>query len=243
MRSAPPRSPSISLCAGEVLVEASGGQASPRASCRSARPEGEARALPASLFTRWPSADAALNGHSSSLAPKPITSLQNERVKAIRALEMRKVRKETGLFVAEGASLLVTARDHGFAPETLVYRAAEGGVAKGLVAWALQVGRGGLGGLGGRSRQARLQGQPAKPARRLPPALGATPRCGERGARPIRGSRWRRCVIPATWAPSSAPPMPSARRASSLSAPAAIPIRASACARPWAPFSRSRSCG
>jgi len=34
-------------------------------------------------------------------APKPITSLQNDRVKAIRALEMRKVRKETGLFVAD----------------------------------------------------------------------------------------------------------------------------------------------
>jgi TrmH family RNA methyltransferase len=45
-----------------------------------------------------------------TLAPKPITSLQNDRVKAIRALEMRKVRKETGLFVAEGAALLVTAR-------------------------------------------------------------------------------------------------------------------------------------
>ena len=54
---------------------------------------------------------------------KAITSLQNERVKAIRALEMRKVRKETGLFVAEGAALIVTAREHGFVPETLVYRA------------------------------------------------------------------------------------------------------------------------
>mgnify|MGYP001357088060 CR=1 FL=1 len=30
-------------------------------------------------------------------APKVITSLTNDRVKAIRALEMRKVRKETGL--------------------------------------------------------------------------------------------------------------------------------------------------
>ena len=40
-----------------------------------------------------------------------ITSLQNERVKLIRSLHMRKVRRETGLFVAEGASLLVTARD------------------------------------------------------------------------------------------------------------------------------------
>lgn len=75
-------------------------------------------------------------------AAKAITSLQNERVKAIRALEMRKVRKETGLFVAEGVSILVTARAHGFVPQTLVYRAgsAESGVARGLVAWALKEG-------------------------------------------------------------------------------------------------------
>ena len=75
-------------------------------------------------------------------APKPITSLQNDRVKAIRALEMRKVRKETGLFVAEGASILITARDNGFVPETLVYRAgsAASGVARGLVEWALKAG-------------------------------------------------------------------------------------------------------
>ncbi len=76
------------------------------------------------------------------LAPKSVTSLQNERVKAIRALEMRKVRKETGLFVAEGASILITAREHGFVPETLVYRAgsATSGPARGLVGWALKEG-------------------------------------------------------------------------------------------------------
>jgi TrmH family RNA methyltransferase len=75
-------------------------------------------------------------------APKPVSSLQNERVKAIRALEMRKVRKETGRFVAEGPSILITAREHGFSPETLVYRAgaAASGPARGLVAWALQAG-------------------------------------------------------------------------------------------------------
>ncbi len=52
---------------------------------------------------------------------------------------MRKVRKETGLFVAEGASLLVTARDNGFVPETLVYQAgtATSGIARGLVTHAL----------------------------------------------------------------------------------------------------------
>jgi len=75
-------------------------------------------------------------------APKHITSLSNDRIKAIRALDMRKVRKETGLFVAEGISLLVTARDHGFRPQTLVYQAgtADSGIAKGLVASALKDG-------------------------------------------------------------------------------------------------------
>lgn len=75
-------------------------------------------------------------------APKIITSLTNDRIKAIRALEMRKVRKETGLFVAEGTSLLVTARDHGFVPQTLVYQAgaAAGGIARGLVKSALEAG-------------------------------------------------------------------------------------------------------
>jgi TrmH family RNA methyltransferase len=76
----------------------------------------------------------------SIAAPKVVTSLQNERVKAIRALEMRKVRKETGLFVAEGASVLITAREHGFVPETLVYGAgtAATGPARGLIEWALK---------------------------------------------------------------------------------------------------------
>lgn len=75
-------------------------------------------------------------------APKVITSLTNDRVKAIRALEMRKVRKETGLFVAEGASLLITARDHGFVPDTLVYQAGtnDAGIVRGLIAWAIKEG-------------------------------------------------------------------------------------------------------
>ncbi|MBS0268117.1 MAG: RNA methyltransferase [Proteobacteria bacterium] len=75
-------------------------------------------------------------------APKLITSLTNDRIKAIRALEMRKVRKETGLFVAEGTSLLVTAREHGFVPETLVYQTgtATSGIARGLVRYALDAG-------------------------------------------------------------------------------------------------------
>jgi TrmH family RNA methyltransferase len=69
---------------------------------------------------------------------RTITSLQNERVKTIRALHMRKARRETGLFVAEGASLLVTARDAGWKPKLLVFLAgsAAGGVARDLVRWA-----------------------------------------------------------------------------------------------------------
>jgi TrmH family RNA methyltransferase len=75
-------------------------------------------------------------------APRPVTSLQNDRVKAIRALDMRKVRREVGLFVVEGAALIVTGREAGFVPETLVFRAgaAAAGVARDLVDWALRQG-------------------------------------------------------------------------------------------------------
>jgi RNA methyltransferase, TrmH family len=52
-----------------------------------------------------------------------ITSLTNDRIKLIKSLELRKARKETGLFVAEGASILITAAEHGIHPETLVVRA------------------------------------------------------------------------------------------------------------------------
>jgi TrmH family RNA methyltransferase len=54
---------------------------------------------------------------------RAITSPQNERVKLIRALQMRKVRRETGLFVAEGTSLLLTARAAGWLPEILAFLA------------------------------------------------------------------------------------------------------------------------
>lgn len=74
--------------------------------------------------------------------PRHITSLTNDRVKAVRALDMRKERKQTGLFVAEGASILVTAREHGFRPETLIYQAGLelGEVQRGLVDGALAAG-------------------------------------------------------------------------------------------------------
>ena len=69
---------------------------------------------------------------------RAITSLQNERVKLIRSLDMRKARRETGLFVAEGASVLVTARDAGWTPRMLAFLAgsASSGVPAGLVQWA-----------------------------------------------------------------------------------------------------------
>lgn len=71
-----------------------------------------------------------------------ITSLQNARVKAIRALEMRKTRKETGLFVAEGSAVLLSARDAGWRLETLVYLAgAEGdGGTRLALDWARETG-------------------------------------------------------------------------------------------------------
>ena len=54
-----------------------------------------------------------------------ITSLQNPTVKFIRSLELRKTRKESGLFVAEGVKVIATARDHGWQPESLLYNGAE----------------------------------------------------------------------------------------------------------------------
>lgn len=69
--------------------------------------------------------------------PILITSLQNDRVKAIRALDMRKERKQTGRFVAEGQSIVLTARENGWVPETLVGLAGalQAGAAKGLAQW------------------------------------------------------------------------------------------------------------
>ena len=74
--------------------------------------------------------------------PHLITSLTNERIKAIRALDMRKTRRQTGLFVAEGVAILVTARDMGFVPRILAYLAGSvsTGIAKGLVDSALEAG-------------------------------------------------------------------------------------------------------
>jgi TrmH family RNA methyltransferase len=73
-----------------------------------------------------------------SAGRRTITSLQNDSVKLIRSLDMRKARRETGLFVAEGASLLLTARDNGWSPRMLVTGpdAAEGPTTIALAEWA-----------------------------------------------------------------------------------------------------------
>lgn len=75
-------------------------------------------------------------------APRVISSLANERVKAIRALDMRKTRRETGLFVAEGTSILATAREAGFVPHSIVYQAGSAAslVSRLLITWALEAG-------------------------------------------------------------------------------------------------------
>jgi TrmH family RNA methyltransferase len=77
---------------------------------------------------------------------RAITSLQNDSVKFIRSLEMRKVRRETGLFVAEGQSVLITAREQGWEPRTLVHGpgAADSEIGRGLIRWAADTGAEGL---------------------------------------------------------------------------------------------------
>lgn len=69
---------------------------------------------------------------------RTVTSLQNDSVKLIRSLEMRKARRETGLFVAEGTSLLITAKDNGWSPRMLVAGpgAGETAAARTLQSWA-----------------------------------------------------------------------------------------------------------
>jgi TrmH family RNA methyltransferase len=72
-----------------------------------------------------------------------ITSFSNERIKMIRALELRKGRREHGQFVAEGTSILLTARDKGFKPTTVVVRtgaAEENTATQSVVEWALDSG-------------------------------------------------------------------------------------------------------
>ena len=54
-----------------------------------------------------------------------ITSLTNPLIKDIRALEMRKVRQEAGLFVVEGLKLVADAIENGWPIRILVHRSGE----------------------------------------------------------------------------------------------------------------------
>ena len=176
-------------------------------------------------------AGAAMTSRSdrgAAAASRVITSLQNDRVKLIRSLEMRKARRDTGLFVAEGASVLMTARDERVAAAHPRLRRRKRATARHTAASStgrcvqapkcLEVSQRG-------ARQARRQGQPADLLgvfeQRWADAAGRRSRLRDRRC----GWRSRRSAIPATSAPSSAPPTRSARAASSSLATAAIPIQ------------------
>jgi TrmH family RNA methyltransferase len=53
--------------------------------------------------------------------PRQITSFSNETVKRLRGLRDKKVRKEEGLFLAEGLRILAEARDSGRLPEIIAF--------------------------------------------------------------------------------------------------------------------------
>ena len=76
-----------------------------------------------------------------STASRLITSFQNPTVKLVRSLELRKARRETGLFVAEGLKVVATARDRGWAPRLLLFgEGAGGGTIAELLDWASAAG-------------------------------------------------------------------------------------------------------
>jgi RNA methyltransferase, TrmH family len=115
---------------------------------------------------------------------RAVSSLHNERVKLIRSLEMRKARRETGLFVAEGTSLLLTAREAGFLPSILVFLAASraAGVASELVRWAerggaecLEVSAAVLAKLAGKDNPQNMLGVFEQRWASLPEARGVSP--------------------------------------------------------------------
>lgn len=89
-----------------------------------------------------------MTSRSDSGAPssRVITSLTNDRVKLIRSLDMRKARRDTGLFVAEGASVLMAARESGWRPNMIVHgaEARDSAAHRGLIDWALREGTEGL---------------------------------------------------------------------------------------------------
>lgn len=58
--------------------------------------------------------------------PRQITSFSNETVKRLKALRDKKVRREQGLFLAEGLRIIAEARDSGVLPEIVAFASAGG---------------------------------------------------------------------------------------------------------------------
>jgi len=73
---------------------------------------------------------------------REVSSPQNPLIKLIRSLDMRKTRREHGLFVAEGAKVVATARDVGWAPRAMLVErgTAERGIIRELCVWAASFG-------------------------------------------------------------------------------------------------------
>lgn len=69
---------------------------------------------------------------------KQVTSPHNPSIKLVRSLEQRKERKETGLFAAEGAKVVATARDLGWTPRILMVgkEGHNAGILSELLHWA-----------------------------------------------------------------------------------------------------------
>ncbi|VBB69562.1 RNA methyltransferase, TrmH family [invertebrate metagenome] len=57
------------------------------------------------------------------LACRVLTSLRNPAVKLVRALSLRKTRRKSGLFVAEGMSIVATAMRYGWVPRLILMSA------------------------------------------------------------------------------------------------------------------------
>ncbi len=73
---------------------------------------------------------------------KDLSSAQNPLIKLVRSLDDRKGRRESGLFVAEGAKVVATARDQGWAPHALLIdqAAADRPILASLARWAAAAG-------------------------------------------------------------------------------------------------------
>ena len=172
---------------------------------------------------------------------KEITSLANPLVKDIKALALKKFRDQQNAFMAEGLKLVIDALDLGWPIRTLVFAKAALGNAGGRKGGGAH--RCAPAARCSKSRKRCLAPSPAATIRRWWSAFSRSKCLAAEGhpRRPAAMSGWRStgCAIPAISAPSSAPPTPSAPRASSWSARPPIRFRWRRCAPPW---DRSSQC-